>query len=379
MRQAMWAVLVLAACHGVGSTGSRGIRGELRDADGSPIPRQRIVSEDHGDRTEPDGSFEVRWKDPTTFVDFKRGGVTWRRVWQPERDSGTVVIELPAVREGEIVCRTDLECMAEVTWPFEDGLRASLSLQCGEKTPASVVPGMPPGLPRVRCSTIMGELDLDVSTDQGRLTIRSRAQPAPLRITGVEDPEACDVEILHGQVIQGVGERGLRVDRESFAWSICEGRAGPAVAVVPRGRNETASEATIELPAATSGVDLRLDPPLEQAPRILTLVRRNVDGSIDWEQRIEPDALGVYRMPPLARGEYRLGWGAPQVFATLNPPVPEIPGTVVIAARGGVWGEEGGYVGALRLEEDTPEGTIEVDGHPPERVAPPEASGSDGG
>jgi hypothetical protein len=364
VRVTLGVLLLLVGCHEVGQTGRRGIRGVLLDADDAPIARQRVVSEDHGAMTDENGRFEVRWKDPTTFVDMRRGGVTWRRTWQPDVDRGVVPVKLPPVREGEVVCRTEIECMAEVTWTFPEGLKAFTTVQCGERTPASVLPQMPAGVPVVRCSTILGELVLDVADRQGRVMIKSRPAPQAVNITGVESPSECSVGVFDGEVVTGIGETGLRVRRDTYAWSICGGRVGPPVQVRPRDRSSSHDGAVV-LAGALEGVDLALTPPLP-APATLHLVRRARDGSIDWEQRVAPTGEGLYRLPPLPRGDYRLGWGASDVLATVNPPEPEIPGTVVIVARAGEWGEVGGYVGSLRLEEDTPRGALRVDGHPPE-------------
>ncbi|MFK7931449.1 MAG: hypothetical protein AB8H79_24940, partial [Myxococcota bacterium] len=98
MRSFVWICVGLGGlmgCHEVSSTGAYGLKGILVDAGGAPIGNQRIVSEDHGVVTESDGSFNIRWKDPTTFVDFQRDGVRWRRRWLPESDEGVVTIELP--------------------------------------------------------------------------------------------------------------------------------------------------------------------------------------------------------------------------------------------------------------------------------------------
>jgi hypothetical protein len=363
--RAVWlGLLVLAACHEVGSTGPRGIRGVLLSSDGAPVAGQRVVSEDNGATTDAEGRFEVRWKDPTTFVDFRRGGVMWRRTWQPGVDSGEVTVQLPPVRDGEIVCRTELECRAEVKWSYPGGLAATTSVTCGERSPVASVSGLPVGTPEVRCSTILGDLALDIVEAQGRVTIRSKPPAVEVAIAGAPEGADCRVEILDGEVVDGISAVGLRAARPTHAWTVCNGRYGPPTSVDPAQRVAQGERATLSLPAAASGVDLVLDPPLTE-PDVLALVLRARDGSVAWEQRIEPVAPGRYLLPPLPRGEYRLGWGAADVFAQVNPPDPEIPGTVVIAARPGVWGEVGGYVGSLRLEEDTPSGTLLIDGHPP--------------
>ncbi|TVQ90521.1 MAG: hypothetical protein EA397_11850 [Deltaproteobacteria bacterium] len=364
MQRILAVSLLFMGCHGVGQTGPRGIKGVLVTADGAPIARQRISSEEHGMLTDEDGRFEVRWKDPATFVDFNRGGLKWRRAWQRDTDAGEVRVELPPLREGELVCRTELECMADVSWTFGDGLKAETRIQCGEKVPASVFRGLPRQLPTVRCSTILGDLDLDVREDRGRVLIKSRPQPLPVEFEGA-DEATCQPAILHGDVVEGVGVVGLRPTQSTYAWAVCDGRAGTPVPAAPMERIGSTSEATIELPASLDGVDLVLDPPLDK-PRTLTLVHQRESGSIAWEIRVDPVDGGTYKLPPLPRGDYRLGWGSKDVFSQVNPPDPEIPGTVVIVARSGPWGQRGGYVGALRLEEDTPKGTLKVDGHPPE-------------
>lgn len=367
MRRTLVSLLLLVACEGVSETGLRGMRGVLEESGGSPVARQRVTSGERGVLTDDQGAFQLRWSEPDTHVDFNRGGLKWRRTWQRGSDSGEVRVRLPPVREGEITCRTELECQAELVWAFDDGLEARTRLQCGEKVPASVVRGLPVQLPEVRCSTILGDLDLDVVDDRGRVQIRSKPQPLPVEFEGGAAGQDCSPSILHGDVVEGVGAVGLRPTRATFAWAVCDGRAGSPVRAEPRDSLGSTSDATVGLPVVDRGVDLVLDPPLDE-PRSLTLLRQTSSGAIDWEMRVEPlpGEPGRYLLPPLHRGDYRLGWGAPGVFGTVNPPDPEIPGTVVIVARSGPWGEVGGYVASLRLEEDTLGGELEVDGHPPE-------------
>jgi hypothetical protein len=371
VRSSGWLWILLVGCHEVGETGPRGIRGVLVDADGGPIALQRIVSEDHGSTTDERGHFEVRWKDPTTFVDFRRGGLTWRRRWLSDRDHGVVTVQIPRVRDVEVACRIASACRAELMWDLGEGLRASAQVPCGGQAPLERLTGAPLGPPVARCASSLGEVAVVVENLSDRILVREASPEIAVRVVGVPDASACTVGVLQGEVHPTADGMALRigppttaVEHPNFAWSICDGRVGAAVAV-PQPRPGAMS--VLELPAATEGVDLRLEPPLEAEPRSAQLVRLNDSGGVAWEQRVEPSSDGVYRFPRLERGNYRLGFGSPEVLATANPPDPEIPGTVLILARSGPWGQVGGYAASLRLEEDTPRGRLRVDGHPPRR------------
>lgn len=167
MRSLLLVFMLLGACHGVGETGPRGIKGVLLDSSGDPIRAQRVVSEDHGTTTDSEGRFEVRWKDPTTFIDFQRGGLTWRRVWLREKDAGEVTVQLPSLQQGELICRAKRKCVADVTWDVGGGLLARTRVRCGESVPASLIPEIPESLPTARC----GDDRLSVTDEGGRFVV----------------------------------------------------------------------------------------------------------------------------------------------------------------------------------------------------------------
>jgi len=352
-------LLLASGCHEVSSTGAYGIRGRLKDHVGHDLSFVRVVSEEHGVTTESDGRFAVRWKDPATFVDMRVGGVTWRRKWLPETDSGEVEVRLPETGEGTISCRTDMECMAELTWDGGPGLTGRLDVECGD-TAVVKLAGLPRSEPTVTCPTILGDQEMAVKLIDDRLIITGKPLPVPVRIQGVEDPSTCTVRILDGEVIRGGGIRGLQPTTETFAWALCKGRPGTPVQVRPRPRGKKDADVTVTLPWA-SGPDLTLAKKVPE-PRTLTLVRRTPDEAVDWKLTIEPaDDQRTYRLPHLPRGEYRMGLGSGALFGNTHADSPEVPGLVYLLREGQVWGKDGGMVGALLLEEDLGEGQVKVE------------------
>jgi hypothetical protein len=360
-------LLLSAGCTGVSETGPYGIKGRLVQGDGQPITGQRIENLEHGTRTGPEGGFTVKWRAPETYVTFQRGGLTWRRVWLPEQDAGEVTVALPATARGELVCRTDLQCRAEALWELGDGLTARKDVVCGQETPVVAIEAMPPGLPQVSCSTVMGEMELEVSRNHSRVEVVSRPPPRPLAFSGAREPSDCTAHILDGEVVEGIGQVGLQPARPTYAWATCGGRPGPPVSVSPRPVGLTDVDARVTLTVAEEGASLTLDPPVPE-PDELTLIHLTDEGGVDWEMRL-PAVSGRYALPPLPRGRYLVSLGARSLLASKNPPDPEIPGTAVLLYTPGVWGEEAGYVGAIRLEEPHV-GPLEVDGHPPPGQVP---------
>jgi hypothetical protein len=362
-------LVVLVACNAVGETGPRGLVGRLLDNEGTPIANQHVATAEHGVQTGDDGSFEVRWKAPNTVATFRRGGMEWRRALQPD-DPPKVDLRLPSVRDGEIACRSETPCNAELRWDHGAGLSSRVDVKCGDGTPVARVPSMPVGKPTVTCSTLLGDLDLLIEDDADRLLITSRPLARPFVITGAKREDGCDAKLFSGKVTQSVGTWGLEPAGDTWAWALCRGRAGVPSPVSPRPAGIQDEEALVALPWAATGVDIRLEPPVPE-PRTLTVIRRSESGAPGWQLSIEPADDGTYRLPRLTEGEYRLGLGAPSVLGKLNPPTPEIPGELVFVAGPGEWGVEGGYVGALRLEEDLDEGMLQFEGKPPTLAGDP--------
>lgn len=364
MRTALYSGLVagmaLLGCHDVWSTGPYGIRGRLLDGNGQPLALKKVVSEEHGAMTENDGSFNVRWKDPATFVDIRHEGVTWRRRWLGPQDQGDVEVRLPHTSAGTVTCRSDVECVAEVIWDFGQGLTARMDVECGD-TASVKIQGLPPGKPTsIRCPTVLGDRPMTVERTNTTLTIAGRPLPLPLTIEGTVERSECDVRILDGEVARDRGGWGLRPERDTHAWALCSGRPGTPVAVEPRKRGLRDEAVMVRLPWTEQAPSLTLPEPVPE-PRTLRLSRRSVDGT-GWTLTIEPTAqdLGTYLLPPLPRGQYLLGLGSPALFAATNPPDPEVPGQVIFLREPGTWGEQGGMVGALSLEEDLGEGEVKA-------------------
>lgn len=362
MRNTVVLLCLLGGCHEVWSTGPYGMRGVLVDDRGAPIGNQRVVSEDHGVVTEEDGSFNIRWKDPTTFVDIQRGGVKWRRKWLEDTDAGTVTVQLPEVAEGTLSCKTEFECVAEIRWDVGNGLIGLVDMPCKDKTAPFKIQSMPKTAPLVNCPTIMGDLPLDVRLEPGAVHIESSPRPLPYAVVGDKPSGPCRPHLLHGEIVEGIGALGLQPKKRTFAWATCDGRAGTPVMVEPQPGGRQDKEAKVDLPWSATGPNLAVYPPLAE-PRTLQLIHRDEQGAVQWEMTIEPvdGQPGTYQLPPLPRGTYRLGFGAPKLLATMNPPEPEVPGEIWLFRSGGAWGRDGGLVGAMRLEEDKAEGVVDVD------------------
>lgn len=392
-RLAALTTVLLSGCFGVSSTGTSGIVGVLLDSEGQPIPRVRVSSEEQNANTDEQGRFVVSWKSPATFVRFKRGTILWKRKWLPRTDEGEVTIQLPKTEDGEIACRTDVPCNAQLTWQVSEGLAGNFEVPCGQDTPVARVSEMPLTLPEVTCSTVMGETPMQMAFDGGRLVLRGQPQPREVDLAPAievatkaareaataagKDPDAvtvtCQAHIGDGEVVQGVGQQGLQAFSDTLAWATCAcedaeacpdfegGRAGPPVPVGPRPAGLTDEAAQVALSWAPRGADLVLDPPVGD-PATLRLIRLDPDGGVGWEMPVEPARPGTYLLPELPRGRYLVHMGSDLARSSINPPTPEVPGTVVLLRHEGEWGEEGGYFGALELQEDTV-GPLEVVGH----------------
>jgi hypothetical protein len=252
-------------------------------------------------------------------------------------------------------------------------MTARVDVPCGTKTPVSRIENLPAMLPKVRCATVMGEVDFLVHEDAGRLLVRGKPQPIPVTLLGPSSSEGCSLSLIDGEVVDEGGRIGLQPSKDTWAWANCKGRAGTPVRVAPRPTGVSDAQATVAIPWFPQGADLALTPSLP-APATLNLVRMEAGiGALDagaWRISVEPGADGTYRMPPLPRGEYRLGFGSPALLSSVNPPTPEVPGTVVFQWVPGTWGVDGGMVGALQLEENLPAGPLLVDGYPPSTPAP---------
>ncbi|MFK7926785.1 MAG: hypothetical protein AB8H79_01240, partial [Myxococcota bacterium] len=265
-------------------------------------------------------------------------------------------------KEGNLSCRTEQECVAEIRWELDKGLSAHVDMPCKGKTAPMRIQGMPTSAPVVNCPTILGDLPLDVRVDRGDVLIQSTPSPLPFGYVGDKATGACEARLMHGEVVEGIGTFGLLPSKQTFAWAECEHRAGVPVVVNPMTIGTTSAEAKVELPWSSTGPILVVKTPLEE-PRTLLLVHRNTQGEVLWELTLEPvpDRLNTYLLPPLPRGNYRLSFGAMKLLATMNPPEPEVPGEVWLYQGEGDWGTEGGLLGALRLEEDMPTGELVLD------------------
>lgn len=347
-----------AGCHDPWSTGPYGMRGQLVDSVDQPIPLKKVYSEEHGDMTESDGRFVVRWKDPATFVDVRVDGVTYRRRWQPG-DPAEVKIRIPETQPGKITCRSDVECVAEVHWDLGDGFSARLDVECGD-TASIRVQGLPPGAPSsVTCPSVLGDRPMEVSRTGSELHIDGKPLPLPLTIDGPEQGADCSVEILDGTLERGQGTWALQPRSDTWAWAVCDGRSGTPVAVSRRQTGVRDRDARVVLPWSAAGPDLTLPMQIPE-PRAMTFVRRQDAKSAGWKMTIPPREGQTYALPPLPPGQYLMGLGSPTLFATTNPPEPEVPGQVYLLHEGEVWGEDRGMVGALSIEEALTEGAVEV-------------------
>lgn len=358
-------IFVATSFHDVHATGSRGIRGHLYDGNGSPLNFVRVASEEHADLTEEDGAFEVHWKPPSTFVDLRVGGVTWRRVWQPD-DPSIVELRLPRTEEALVSCKTDRqqECLAELIWEYPDGLSARLDLDCGE-TASLKVPQLPVDPPtRVRCPTIVGDQPMVVTRDRGTLLVESEPSPVPVSFEEGTPNRGrdCDIELVDGEVVLFGRVRRLAPDGPTHVWSLCDGLPGTPVAVSPRKRGLRDVDVAVTLPVTDAPNRLALPESIPE-PRTLHLVRRvDAKGGVVWRQHLEPLEDGSYALPSLPPGHYAVWLGSAELFSTHPLPAPELPGEVWIRRFGDAdtWGEGGGLLGAFFVEEETEGVELEV-------------------
>ena len=336
-RRVLYIALMMAACNGVTETGPAGMVGRLIDADGEPIRNVWMESEEQRRRTTISGDFAVQWKAPATFVHFEHGGLRYKRVWMPKKDRGKIDLRLPPSEETVVSCRPSRNCTAELVWEFPDGLRGVATIDCAPKAPQVRLSSAPVDVPLLTCRDARGVVDVRMRRGQGSLRIES---PDPAIKAAIKGGENCEVRVLHGK---SYADGRLEITRPTWAWAVCEGRNGQPVPVAPGDRK-------VALIPPSGGVDL----PAAGRDSLFVL-RLRPDGSAEWQMHVRAHE-DVFKLPELQRGEYRSVLGDLVLLGRMNPPDPEIPGTMVFHQVGD------GYLGALRLEEDTPEGTLQVDG-----------------
>lgn len=337
-RCVLYIALILAGCNGVGQTGPRGLIGRLVNSDGEPLKNVRIESEEQSVVTASDGTFEVRWKEPATFVFFEFGGLKYKRTWLPGVDQGVVDLRLPPSEKSVVSCQPERGCTAELVWEYPGGLHAEARVLCAPSAPQIMLEKAPIDEPLLVCRDLQGSVPVRLERSGGLFRIVS---PEPAVKVLVRERDDCSVQVLHGTV----NDNGsIRVERPTWAWTVCDDRVGPPLAV-------TITTKSLVLMPHDGGVDLAA-----HGHSKLYLLRLSPDGSAEWQ--IEVHAVDdVFHMPKLPRGEYRSVLGGLALLGRMNPPEPEIPGTMVFHRL-----KDHGYLGILKLEEDMSSGRLRVDG-----------------
>lgn len=348
----LFLALLLACGTSLDATGPGGMVGVLRQADGSPLVGQKVSTLETDDTTDEAGRFEVIWQPPNQHVSIRRSGLVIGRTYQAAEDDGRVLqLTLPAMRQAVLAC-PPTPCDVVATWPLEDRFEATLRLRCKEALATHTLFEVPEATPTVRCTTGKGALETEVPVqvvDQGStLTLAPPVPPVVVEVRAVSGPLPGDCEVFVG---------GVPATPRDGAWE-ATGR-GPATVRAHCG-DRPARPAVVQADAppervvlewSPTGPDLDLPEPFDGA---LQLVAEQGEGA-GWSLPVAPQE-GVYRLPPLSAGSYRVLMVAEgEEAALLAAPPPAVDDHLVLAPTAGA-----SRVGRLVLTRDLDDGAVAV-------------------
>lgn len=341
----MWILFVaLMGCKEPSESSPGALVGRLLDPQGQPVRGARVDGVEAGARTDADGRFAVRMKDPDRFVMIGAGGRLYRRAWRAEDNGLRVDVRLPALRDAELECALPAPCRARFEWELGEALSLVAEADCdpSASTPLAGIPTAKPA--RVSCAAAGAEVPVVLVDGGTRLTLGGEAEPVRVRILGREqaDARACTV-LVDGRLAapQPDGSFVGRAAGRAVISAVCDGRPALPVQLGP-------SEPEVAVEWSAVGVDLSL----EGAPEVgaLLVVREGRGG---FSLRSTPNDAGLFPLPPLTAGVYRVGSTAQLLIGP--PPAgaapPEREGLVLYRVGDGL-------IGWLRLDADRAEGTV---------------------
>ena len=350
-----WILLAIWGCVETPETGPDWMVGRVTSAAGAPVKDLEVASLEASDRTDDDGAFAVRYKDPSRHVHFGHGGVWYQRDYRPDDLGVEVAIALPPLRDLTLRCGPE-PCVVSLAWDLDDGFGAK-AIQACEPGLEVALRQVPASRPDGLCTEGTTGPKVDVSVeDHGsilKIGAAKRAVRVQIRAVDAAPPESCEIAI---------GDRVARPAGDGF-WSAevsgvvtvsgtCDG--WPA-----RPRQVGAEVGSVTLEWTGAGLVLDLE---EIAPWLTSLQLVAEQGeSAGWMAQLTESADGTFALPPLSVGRYRvLGSGVPDpALLAEQPPIPSAAGILAVRVVAGA--EQ--LVGRLDATGDLVTGSLPVERH----------------
>ena len=330
----MTLALLLIACHWIEPTTSSesALVGRVLAPGGFPASDVRVDGLEASDFTDEEGRFAVRYKSDSAYVTVQQEATWFRRNYR-EEDAGTVVdLQLPQLGLRRLQCELAAPCRARLSWELSDGLLAWVEVPC-ESGITVPLPGVPAGEPEARC--MAGSVPVAARVLLRGDSVMLVSPPRAVRVSVVTPPEVrpqdCAVTVAGAPakldasgVFVGEGTDGAPVMVRCNGWP-----SVPATVAVGSGSVEVlwlGEGPTLDLPQAQT----------------LTLV------ASDWSLTLA-SADGVFRLPPLSAGDYKVALDAPTALVGATLPEPQSDTLVLLEP-----------VGVLRLTQDLFAGSVRI-------------------
>jgi len=344
----VWPILWVLACGGPSTTGPEGLVGQVLDPLWQPVSGLELSTDAQRRTTDRDGRFAIRFGTGPQEVGFRHAELDWTRRLRPEDHGAEVVVKLPRLARGVLVCELPERCEAELSWELDEGLvgRAVGLCEPGTRQPLVFVPSLPT---RATCRTAETELTAVARVGAAELVLQTGAEVVRVEVLSLDgvDPVHCRVKVgprvaLPTGSSTGGGFYSAEARGEVTVRATCDGRpASPCTAIA--GVDELV---VLEWSATGPWVD----PTDLPGAGSLILVREGEGG---WLLQVGLSDDGLFPLPPLAAGRYRIGVGELPSVSTGHPGEPE-PGILHLLPPDGA-------TGLLVLDEDLTDGAIPVE------------------
>lgn len=351
--------LLMLACGEPTVTGPTAMVGRIQSAGGQPVQGLDVRSLEASDRTDAEGRFAVLYKAPEQHVTVQVGDTWLQRRYLPGDEGQVVQITLPETRDVTLSCG-EQTCDATLLWTLSEGLEARVTRRCrpGVELPLKQIPT---GSPTLSCRGAAAEPTLVDRGDVLALGPPLRPLRIELRSTDGPAPKDCTV---------AVGERPARPAGEGF-WAselaepsvvaaVCMGRPARPLWAPP-------DAGAVVLEWSPGGPSLDLEEVASWANVVVVQALASPDAPEDagWSLRVTPTGEGVFLLPPLLAGHYRVQvhGDAPSVLPTEGElrerfdVLPPADGVLRVQRIPG--GET--LVGELRTSGDLLEGRVPVE------------------
>lgn len=350
---ALWWLLLLSCWKEPVQSGPAALVGVLLDPQGAPIRGQVVESIEARDVTDAEGRFAVEFKAPNQVVHFARDGVWYSRRYAPTDTGKVVTLALPPTGDTPLRCRLAEPCDLTLEWDLGDPFVARVVEEC---TPDRVVEliAVPLAVPDAVCRSATSERPAVVRAVGEAWQALPEPQPVRVEVRGEGEMPACHVRV--GEEAPAPTGDGAWLGAASGPVTIsatCGNR--PAL---PR-TADVLAPATVVLDWSPVGPDLDLARWMPGADRLeLVAVAGEEPG---WRIGIHQASDGLFHLPPLPAGDYRVVVGDGRVEAEVEGEVR--PGVLrTVDLQRSPQEVVTGLTGFLHLDEDMLEGRIGVEG-----------------